>query len=209
LALVHLTFIERVDLRLFSVIIVKRDCHRALGKGMAKITVKPLKRISDTDINGLADVMMDCVAKGASVGFMNPLPRTRATAFWQRVADDVHAGKRILIVAQDHVGICGTAQIILDQPDNQPHRGDLAKMLVHTRARRQGLGAALLNTAEAEATKAGKSLLVLDTASDEAERLYERNGWVRVGAVPDFALLPDGGLCTTIFFYKRLASREA
>jgi GNAT superfamily N-acetyltransferase len=176
---------------------------------MAVAAVRRLTHVTDMDIFGLADVLTDCVAKGASVGFMNPLPRQHATAFWRRIADDVHTGKRVIVVAYDSDGICGTAQIILEQPDNQPHRGDLAKMLVHTRARRQGLGAALLQAAETEAAKAGKSLLVLDTASEDAERLYARNGWVRVGAVPDFALLPDGGLCTTIFYYKRLAPAVA
>jgi GNAT superfamily N-acetyltransferase len=95
--------------------------------------------------------------------------------------------------------------VITDQPENQPHRGDLAKMLVHRRARRLGVGAALLGAAEAGARAAGKTLLVLDTASDDAERLYERGGWQRCGVIPGYALLPDGPPCATTYYFKFLA----
>jgi GNAT superfamily N-acetyltransferase len=98
----------------------------------------------------------------------------------------------------------GTAQVILAQPENQPHRGDLAKMLVHRRARRRGIGEALLVAAERSAREAGKTLLVLDTASDDAERLYARGGWQRCGVIPDYARWPGGGPCPTTFFYKFL-----
>ena len=97
-------------------------------------------------------------------------------------------------------------QLVLEQPENQPHRADLSKMLVHRRARRQGLGAALLRAAEATARECGKTLLVLDTASDDAERLYERVGWQRVGVIPDYALLPQGGLCGTTVYYRNLGA---
>jgi GNAT superfamily N-acetyltransferase len=92
----------------------------------------------------------------------------------------------------------------LDQPENQPHRGDIAKMLVHRRARRRGVGAALLAAAEDRALGAGKTLLVLDTASGDAERLYERQGWQRCGQIPNYALWPDGTPCATTFFFKFL-----
>ena len=95
-------------------------------------------------------------------------------------------------------------QLLLDQPENQPHRAELSKMLVHRRARRRGLGAALMRAAEATARECGKTLLVLDTASEEAERLYERQGWVRVGVIPGYALLPQGGLCRTTVYYRNL-----
>jgi GNAT superfamily N-acetyltransferase len=96
-------------------------------------------------------------------------------------------------------------QVVLDQPENQPHRGDVAKMLVHRRARGRGLGAALLRAAEEGARAAGKTLLVLDTATGgDADGLYARLGWVKVGVVPDYALRPQGGLCATTFFYRRL-----
>lgn len=168
-------------------------------------TVCQLFTVDDTHIEQLADVLMDCVEGGASVSFMKPFTRERALAFWQRVADDVAAGKRALIVAEDAEGICGTVQIIFDLPENQPHRADLAKMLVHRRARRQGLGERLMHAAEDAARVAGKTLLVLDAVTGgDAARLYERLGWVRVGDVPNFALYPDGGFCSTTYYYRQL-----
>ena len=114
-------------------------------------------------------------------------------------------GERLVLVAEDPDGtIVGTVQVILAQPENQPHRGDLAKMLVHRRARRQGIGAALLVAAERAALEAGKTLLVLDTASEEAERLYARHGWRRCGQIPDYALWPGGGFCATTIYFKSL-----
>jgi GNAT superfamily N-acetyltransferase len=163
-----------------------------------------LLAVDDAQIDGLADVLIDCVEGGASVSFMHPLTRERAVAFWRRVAEGVAAGERALLVAEDAAGLCGTVQLLLDQPENQPHRAELAKMLVHRRARRLGLGAALMRAAETAARESGKTLLVLDTASAEARRLYERMGWVRVGVIPDFALLPQGGLCATTFYYRNL-----
>ncbi|HEY2996077.1 MAG TPA: GNAT family N-acetyltransferase [Methylomirabilota bacterium] len=168
-------------------------------------SVRRVQALDDSEIDGLADVLIDCVEGGASVSFMLPLARERATAFWRRVANDVVSGERALIVAEDAKGLCGTVQLVLGQPENQPHRADLSKMLVHRRARRQGLGAALMRAAEATARECGKTLLVLDTANPEAERLYERMGWTRVGVVPGFALLPQGGLCATTFYYRELA----
>ena len=163
-----------------------------------------LTTVSAAQIHALADVLIDCVEGGASVGFMLPLGRPKAVAFWQRVADGVTTGDRALLVAEDGHGIVGTVQLVLAQPDNQPHRADLAKMLVHRRARRSGLGAALLQAAESAARQAGKTLLVLDTASPDAERLYARGGWTDCGTVPGYALLPQGGLCSTRFFYRDL-----
>ena len=168
-------------------------------------SVRRVQALDDSEIDGLADVLIDCVEGGASVSFMLPLARARATAFWRRVANDVVSGERALIVAEDAQGLCGTVQLVLGQPENQPHRADLSKMLVHRRARRQGLGAALMRAAEATARECGKTLLVLDTANPEAERLYARMGWTRVGVVPGFALLPQGGLCATTFYYRELA----
>jgi GNAT superfamily N-acetyltransferase len=139
------------------------------------------------------------------VSFMVPLPMSRAVEFWRRVADDVERGRRALLVAEDEVGIVGTVQLILDQPDNQPHRADLAKMLVHRRARRQGLGAALIRAAENMGRECGKTLLVLDAVTGgDAERLYARLGWQRVGEIPGYALMPHGGLCSTTYFYREL-----
>ncbi len=125
-------------------------------------SLRRLDALDAAQIDQLADVLIDCVDGGASVSFMHPLSRDRAVAFWRRVASGVATGERALLVAEDADGLCGTVQLVLEQPDNQPHRADLAKMLVHRRARRQGLGAALLRAAEATARDCGKTLLVLD-----------------------------------------------
>jgi GNAT superfamily N-acetyltransferase len=149
--------------------------------------------------------LIDCVEGGASVSFMHPLSRDRALAFWRRVAQHVAAGERALLIAEDARGLCGTVQLVLDLPENQPHRADLAKMLVHRRARRQGLGAALMRAAEDTARECGKTLLVLDAVTGgDAERLYERLGWQRVGVIPGYALMPRGGLCSTTVFFRNL-----
>lgn len=168
------------------------------------LPIRRVHRLSPADIDMLSTVLMDCVEGGASVSFMHPLPRPKARAFWQRVAVDLERGARALLVADDAQGIAATVQLQLEQPENQPHRADLAKMLVHRRARGRGVGAALLAAAEQLARDCGKTLLVLDTASAEAERLYERGGWQRCGTVPDYALLPHGGLCATTFFFREL-----
>jgi GNAT superfamily N-acetyltransferase len=167
-------------------------------------SIRRLQRSTEADIAALAAVLIDCVEGGASVSFMHPLAPEKARDFWRGVAADVETGARALIVAEDAAGICGTVQLILAQPENQPHRADLAKMLVHRRARRQGIGAALMRAAEDAARAEGKTLLVLDTASGDAERLYARSGWQLVGIVPGYALWPKGGLCATSFYYRQL-----
>lgn len=150
-------------------------------------------------------MLIDCTDADAGVGFLHPLEPVRARAFWNRVADGVAAGSRALLVAEDADGIVGTVQLVLEQPENQPHRADLAKMLVHRRGRRRGTGAELLAAAEELARACGRSLLVLDTnEGSDAERLYARSGWQRVGSIPDFSIQPRGGLRATVVFYKRL-----
>ena len=153
----------------------------------------------------LADLLLDCVAGGASVSFMLPMTRAKAAAFWRRTAESLARGELRVLVAIDATGtIIGTVQVLLDQPENQPHRGAIAKMLVHRRARRHGVGGALLREAEQLAYSLGKTLLVLDTASGDAERLYAREGWQYSGEIPDYALWPGGGPCATKIFYKFL-----
>ena len=167
-----------------------------------------LRRLHELDagqLEDLASLLIDCVEGGASVSFMLPLTRARAVAFWSRVASGVAAGGRALLVAEDANGLCGTVQLVFDLPENQTHRADLAKMLVARRVRRQGLGAALMHAAEDTARECGKTLLVLDAVTDgDAARLYERLGWVRVGVIPGYALLPRGGLCSTTVYYRNL-----
>ena len=154
----------------------------------------------------LTDVLIDCVQGGASVSFMWPLPRERALTFWRGVAQGVARGERLLLVAEDEAGqIVGTVQLIVDLPDNQPHRADVAKMLVHRRARRRGVAQQLLRALDDTARAEGRTLLVLDTVTGgDAERLYARCGWQRVGSVPGYALMPDGAPCGTTFFYKNV-----
>ena len=170
------------------------------------VQIRHLKTLGEREIQGLGDVLIDCVEGGASVSFMLPMTRAKADAFWRNVGASVVRGERLVYAAEDASGIIGTVQIILAQPENQPHRGDLAKMLVHRRARRRGVGAALLSAAERGAREAGKTLLVLDTASDDAERVYARGGWQRVGEIPDYALWPAGGHCATIYYFKSLSA---
>jgi GNAT superfamily N-acetyltransferase len=166
--------------------------------------VRRLGTVSTAELRALAGLLIDCVDGGASVSFMQPLALARAIAFWRGVADEAARGERALLVAEDESGIVGTVQVVLAQPENQPHRGDVSKMLVHRRARRRGLGAALMKAAEDVARESGKSLLVLDTASADAERLYASLGWQRCGVIPGYALLPQGGLCATTYFYRVL-----
>jgi len=161
---------------------------------------------AQASVAALSDVLTDCVAGGASVSFMWPLPRERAMQFWQGVADGVARQERVLLVARDGDGeIMGTVQLITAMPDNQPHRADVAKMLVHRKARRRGVAQALMAAVETAAKGEGKSVLVLDTVTGgDAERLYERAGWQKVGVVPNYALMPDGAFCGTTFFHKQI-----
>ena len=168
--------------------------------------IRQVSDVSEAQLEQLAEVLIDCVNGGASVSFMHPLSSDKAVAFWRGAADDAQAGRRILIVAEDDSGIIATVQLIFPEAENQPHRADIAKMLVHRRGRRRGIGEALMRAAEEAALAAGKTVLVLDTASDDAERLYVRCGWTLVGTVPDYALLPHGGFCSTRFYYRRLTA---
>jgi GNAT superfamily N-acetyltransferase len=155
-------------------------------------------------IDELAEVLADCVDGGASVSFMSPYSHADAKAFFEKVIASVARDETVLVVAKLDGRVVGTVQLGLDMPPNQPHRGDIKKLLVHRSARKHGLGAALMERAEAEAKARGRSLLVLDTAGDSAERLYVRTGWQRVGVIPDYAMWPHGGFCATTFYWKRV-----
>jgi len=176
----------------------------------AAIHIRALSEPGEREIGELCEVLIDCVEGGASVSFMLPMTRAKAETFWRSAAASIARGERIVLVAQDAAGICGTVTLAWAQPENQPHRGDVAKMLVHRRARRQGVGAALLVAAERAALAAGRTLLVLDTVTGgDAERLYARHGWQHCGLIPDYALWPDGRRCATTVFYKQLKSSTA
>jgi GNAT superfamily N-acetyltransferase len=169
------------------------------------VNIRKLSSMDADAIRGLSEVLIDCVEGGASVSFLAPLTRDRADAFWSEVIAAAARGERLLLLAEDPGGrIVGTVQVVFAQYENQPHRADIAKMLVHRAARRRGVGEALLARAESLAQQAGKTLLVLDTASGDAERLYAKRGWQRCGVIPGYALLPHGGLCDTTVFYRTL-----
>ncbi|MBY0239818.1 MAG: GNAT family N-acetyltransferase [Burkholderiaceae bacterium] len=173
------------------------------------ITVRRLLSVSEPELLALSDVLCDCVAGGASVSFMQPFSLEQALHYWRGVSVSVAHGERALLVAENAGRIVGTVQVVLGQPDNQPHRGDVSKMLVARAARRHGVGARLMAAAETTARACGKTLLVLDTASADAERLYQRMGWTRLGVIPGYALLPEGGLCDTTYYYRILPPSDA
>jgi GNAT superfamily N-acetyltransferase len=169
-------------------------------------TIHRLTNPSEDDLAALSAVLIDCVEGGASVGFMPPMTETKARAFWQRVAGDVARGARALFVAEIDGVIVGTVQLVLEQPENQPHRADVSKMLVAAAARRHGLGERLMRIAESAARALGKSVLVLDTCEGTtADRLYTRLGWSRVGVISRYALNPDGSWCDTVVFHKQIS----
>lgn len=170
----------------------------------AGVIVRRLAALGESEVAQLANVLIDCVEGGASVSFMQPMTGEKASAFWRGLSKDIASGARILLVAEDAEGILGTVQLVLAQPENQPHRADISKMLVHRRGRQRGVGSTLMREAELSAREHGRTMLVLDTASPEAERIYQRLGWIKAGTVPDYALLPQGGLCDTQFYYRRL-----
>jgi GNAT superfamily N-acetyltransferase len=159
----------------------------------------------ETALDGLAAVLADCVAGGASVSYMDPFPQEEARAAFEGFAAEADQGRRLVLAAFLDGRVVGTVQVILAVPPNQPHRGEIAKLLVHRSARRRGVAEQLMSQAEAEARAAGKTLLNLDTVTgDGAERLYTRLGWQRVGVIPGYALYPDGRVCDTTVFYKEI-----
>ena len=171
----------------------------------SEVSVSRLTEVTDEHVAELADVLLDCVEGGASVGFMSPLDLAKALAFWNEAAAAVGRGERALVIAEDETGIVGVVQLVLALPENQPHRAHLTKMLVLRRARRQGVGRALLVAAESVAVECGRTLVVLDTVSgSDAERLYVTLGWQRVGTIPGYALWPNGDPCDSTVYYREL-----
>jgi ribosomal protein S18 acetylase RimI-like enzyme len=155
-------------------------------------------------LDGLAAVLVDCVEGGASVSYMAPFSHEQARGAFEVVAADVEEGRRLLLGAFEGDELAGTVQVILAMPPNQPHRAEIAKLLVRRSARRRGIAQLLMEQAEHEARAEGKALLVLDTADGAAERLYDRLGWTRVGVIPGYALYPDGRPCATTIFWKAI-----
>ena len=154
-------------------------------------------------LDALAAVLHDCVDGGASVSYMAPFSHEQARAAFEGFAADAERGGRLILAAFADGELVGTVQLILATPPNQPHRGDIAKLLVRRSARRRGIARLLMEQAEAEARAESRSLLVLDTVTgDPAERLYARLGWTKVGVIPGYALYPDGRPCDTTVFWK-------
>ena len=156
-------------------------------------------------LDALAAVLADCVAGGASIGYMAPFSTAQARAAFEGFATEVEQGRRLLVAAFADGRVVGAVQVVLALPPNQPHRGEITKLLVRRSARRRGIAERLMEHAESVARAEGKTLLVLDAVSDgDAARLYARLGWTKVGSVPNFALFPDGRFCDTTYFYKAL-----
>jgi GNAT superfamily N-acetyltransferase len=166
-----------------------------------------IRRLDATELpaqlDGLAAVLADCVAGGASVSYLAPFSHEQARAEFEAMAAEAEKGRRLILAAFADGQLVGTVQVILALPPNQPHRAEIAKLLVHRSARKRGIAQLLMEQAESEARAAGKTLLVLDTVTgDNAERLYTRLGWTRVGVIPGYALYPDRRPCDTTFFWK-------
>lgn len=161
-------------------------------------------------LEGLADLLVDTVDGGASVGFLAPLDRAEAAAWWKERAADVAAGQLAVWAAHDGDRghrVVGTVSLAFPDKPNSRHRAELVKLMVHRDARGQGLGRALLATAEEAAAAAGVTLLHLDTETDSpAEHLYRTAGWTRAGVIPDYAASPAGVLRPTTLYYKHVAA---
>lgn len=157
----------------------------------------------------LAAILVDVVAGGGSVGFLHPLSIDDAVAFWDRALAAADRGERIVLGARDDGQLVGTLSLLLDLPPNQPHRAELAKMMTRVDRRGRGIASALVREAERLAIERGRTLLVLDTASDEgAAGLYEGLGYRLAGELPHYALKPHGGLTGTRLYWKWIGASQ-
>jgi GNAT superfamily N-acetyltransferase len=168
-----------------------------------------VRRLSPTEareqLDALAGVLADCVAGGASVGYLDPFSHADARVVYDDYLRDAEQGRRIILGAFLDGNLVGTAQLVLAVPPNQPHRAEVARVLVHRSARRRGIAQRLMEQLEQEARAEGKTLLVLDAVTGgDAARLYDHLGWNTVGVIPDYALYPDGRFCDTTVFWKAL-----
>jgi GNAT superfamily N-acetyltransferase len=187
---------------------VLEDISNSLEYGYAK----PVNGIEALDIAAagsaemrLADILIACVDTGASVSFLPPLAREKAIAFWHRMARDVGAGTRVQLAAWRDGVLVGTGMLDLATPENQPHRAEAQKILVHPDGRRGGVARQIMRALEQAAVAAGRSLLTLDTRAGEAgEALYRAEGWIEGGRIPGYALHADGVAHDTVLFWKRV-----
>ena len=171
---------------------------------MSSIEIKVLSHDAETE-KMLADLLVETVAAGGSVSFMHPLAREAAEAFWGQSLDAAARGERVVLGAWDGEALVGTVTLLLDYPPNQPHRAEIAKLMTRLAHRGKGVATRLMRAAEDIAVEMGRTLLVLDTATEEgASGLYEKLGFTLTGEIPDFALKPHGGLTGTLIYWKRI-----
>jgi ribosomal protein S18 acetylase RimI-like enzyme len=172
-----------------------------------RLEIVPLRSSSEV-VSALAETLIETVAHGGSVSFMHPLAPEAAAAFWTKSLAAADAGERVVLGAMEDGELVGTVTLLLDCPPNQPHRGEIAKMMVRVGRRGRGVARALMVEAERIARERGRTLLTLDTADEDgAGPFYEKLGFTRAGVIPDYAFKPHGGLCGTILYWKRLAAR--
>ena len=171
---------------------------------MSSIEIKTLTRDAAT-LAALVDMLIETVAAGGSVSFMHPLSRQAAEGFWDQSLTAAERGERVVLGAWAGDALLGTVTLLLDFPGNQPHRAEIAKLMTRLAHRGKGIASRLMRAAEALAVERGRTLLVLDTATEEgASGLYEKLGFTLTGEIPDFALKPHGGLTGTLIYWKRI-----
>jgi ribosomal protein S18 acetylase RimI-like enzyme len=171
---------------------------------MSTIAIRPL-RASPEICASLSEILIETVAEGGSVTFMHPLDPTTAKTFWDDALAAAERGERIVLGAWDSAALAGTVSLILSCPPNQPHRAEIAKLMIRVSHRRRGISAALMRAAEAQAAAQARTLLTLDTAvEDGASALYEKLGFTLAGTIPDYAFRPRGGLTGAMFYWKRI-----
>ena len=171
---------------------------------MSAVSVETVDTVSEDVVRQLAALLVDAIDSGASISFMAGLRLEDAATWWRKTLSTLPP-RGVVLVARDDEGIAGTVQLQPAWAPNQPHRGDVAKLIVHRRARGRGVARALMAELERHARERRFTLLLLDTCkASPAERLYTSLGWIRVGEVPYYALNPDGTPCDTVFFYKQL-----
>ena len=168
------------------------------------IRIESIRSATDQEIQELSGVLLDAVDDNAGISFMKGLTKAEAAAWWRKVIDGLHP-KAALLVARDERGIVGSVQLQPAWPPNQPHRADVAKLMVHRRGRGHGIARALMTELERVAREQQFTLLMLDTCKGgAAEKLYRSMGWTRMGEIPNFAMNPDRSWCDAVFFYKQL-----
>jgi GNAT superfamily N-acetyltransferase len=171
------------------------------------VAIEPLSREpAERDVRDLAALLLDAIDSGAGVSFMPGLSMEAAMSWWRSILAE-SSDRAVILAARDDEGIVGSVQLQPAWAPNQPHRADVAKLIVHRRGRNRGIARHLMQALEHAAAERGFTLLLLDTCEGSAaERLYTSMGWTRAGVIPGFALNPDGSLCDTVFFYKSLAA---